>query len=226
MAERPGFEPGGQFYPTNRLAGGCLRPLGHLSALLPPRCCLDFRTTRMGSRPLCLGSLCALPRLCPVTLAEGVGFEPTDLSVIPFQAGRLRPLGHPSHELCALAGLFAAVVSRRSAFVAGVSLLVLLEAIEVVAVHPYELSFFNRLIGGPKNGYKYLADSNLDWGQDLKGLKQWMDRNGVRHINLDYFGTADPSYYGIEYTALPGSLRMGISPMRSMKSIIELESTA
>jgi hypothetical protein len=31
MAERPGFEPGGQFYPTNRLAGGCLRPLGHLS---------------------------------------------------------------------------------------------------------------------------------------------------------------------------------------------------
>ena len=31
MAERPGFEPGGQFYPANRLAGGCLRPLGHLS---------------------------------------------------------------------------------------------------------------------------------------------------------------------------------------------------
>jgi hypothetical protein len=31
LAERPGFEPGGQFYPTNRLAGGCLRPLGHLS---------------------------------------------------------------------------------------------------------------------------------------------------------------------------------------------------
>jgi hypothetical protein len=29
-------------------------------------------------------------------MAEGVGFEPTDLSVIPFQAGRLRPLGHPS----------------------------------------------------------------------------------------------------------------------------------
>ena len=29
-------------------------------------------------------------------VAEGVGFEPTDLSVIPFQAGRLQPLGHPS----------------------------------------------------------------------------------------------------------------------------------
>jgi hypothetical protein len=77
MAERPGFEPGGQFYPTNRLAGGCLRPLGHLSV-----------QSRFNS------SECRSIR--PWDLAEGVGFEPTDLSVIPFQAGRLQPLGHPS----------------------------------------------------------------------------------------------------------------------------------
>src|SRR5580765_4096440 len=31
MAERRGFEPPDQFYPINRLAGGCLQPLGHLS---------------------------------------------------------------------------------------------------------------------------------------------------------------------------------------------------
>src|ERR1044072_430230 len=31
MAERRGFEPPSRFYPTNRLAGGCLQPLGHLS---------------------------------------------------------------------------------------------------------------------------------------------------------------------------------------------------
>src|SRR4030067_543949 len=31
-------------------------------------------------------------------MAEGVGFEPTDLAVIPFQAGRLQPLGHPSEN--------------------------------------------------------------------------------------------------------------------------------
>src|SRR5262245_15859920 len=32
MAERRGFEPPDRFYPINRLAGGCLQPLGHLSA--------------------------------------------------------------------------------------------------------------------------------------------------------------------------------------------------
>ena len=32
LAERRGFEPPDQFYPINRLAGGCLQPLGHLSA--------------------------------------------------------------------------------------------------------------------------------------------------------------------------------------------------
>src|SRR5262245_3746489 len=31
MAERRGFEPPDRFYPINRLAGGCLQPLGHLS---------------------------------------------------------------------------------------------------------------------------------------------------------------------------------------------------
>ena len=33
MAEREGFEPSVECYPYNRLAGGCLQPLGHLSAV-------------------------------------------------------------------------------------------------------------------------------------------------------------------------------------------------
>src|SRR5438093_11184204 len=31
LAERRGFEPPDRLYPVNRLAGGCLQPLGHLS---------------------------------------------------------------------------------------------------------------------------------------------------------------------------------------------------
>lgn len=30
---------------------------------------------------------------------------------------------------------------------------------------PYEISFFNELVGGPDGGYRYLSDSNVDWGQ-------------------------------------------------------------
>lgn len=75
----------------------------------------------------------------------------------------------------------------------------------LASVYPHTLTFFNQFVGGPRNGYKYLADSNVDWGQGLKLLKKWMDRRGVSHIGLAYFGTADPAYYGIDYTSLPAA---------------------
>ncbi|MEI6083466.1 MAG: glycosyltransferase family 39 protein [Verrucomicrobiota bacterium] len=80
-----------------------------------------------------------------------------------------------------------------------------LMAIEARQAYPSPLAFFNIGSGGPKKGSEYLVDSNLDWGQDLKGLKRWMDMNEVKNIYLCYFGTADPAYYGIQYTALPGN---------------------
>jgi hypothetical protein len=70
-------------------------------------------------------------------------------------------------------------------------------------VYPHYLAYFNELVGGPDHGYRVLVDSNLDWGQDLKGLKRWMDRNGVDLVGLSYFGTADPRYYGIKFLYLP-----------------------
>jgi len=70
-------------------------------------------------------------------------------------------------------------------------------------IYPHYLAYFNELIGGPENGYKILVDSNLDWGQDLKGLKKWMVKNRVDLIGLSYFGTADPRYYRIPFVNLP-----------------------
>jgi len=67
-------------------------------------------------------------------------------------------------------------------------------------VYPHTLTFFNQLAGGPGSGINYLTDSNLDWGQDLKPLKSWMDGHAVQQFNLAYFGTADPSYYRISCT--------------------------
>jgi hypothetical protein len=83
--------------------------------------------------------------------------------------------------------------------------LTVLWIVVLVRVYPYTLTFFNQFVGGPRNGYKFLADSNVDWGQGLKLLKRWMDRESVSRINLAYFGTADPAYYGIDYTTLPAA---------------------
>jgi hypothetical protein len=106
-----------------------------------------------------------------------------------------------------IAGKAAAAVlaNRRKLLVALLTALCLFQVGEVAAVYPHYLAFFNCLIGGSKSGYKYLSDSNIDWGQDLKNLKKWMDSNGIDRISLSYFGSADPAYYGINCTYLLGS---------------------
>ncbi|MDO8663839.1 MAG: glycosyltransferase family 39 protein, partial [Candidatus Wildermuthbacteria bacterium] len=80
---------------------------------------------------------------------------------------------------------------------AALGILILWQAITVIKVYPSFLAYFNELAGGPSNGYKYVADSNLDWGQDLKKLKKWIDENPPAggQVYLDYFGGADTKYY-------------------------------
>ncbi len=69
--------------------------------------------------------------------------------------------------------------------------------------HPHHLAYFNELAGGPVGGRAHLLDSNLDWGQDLDGLKSWMDTNNQQEIGLAYFGTVPPASLGIRYRVPP-----------------------
>lgn len=80
-------------------------------------------------------------------------------------------------------------------------------------IHPHYLSYFNMAAGGAENGRQILVDSNIDWGQDLRRLKQWMDEQGVGEVNLGWFGSADPGYYGIRYRPLPGLGRDPFFPL-------------
>jgi hypothetical protein len=74
-------------------------------------------------------------------------------------------------------------------------------------VHPHYLAYFNEFAGGPKAGYKSLVDSNLDWGQDLIGLKHWLEKANLKEpIILCYFGMSDPRFYGISHINAPGAL--------------------
>jgi hypothetical protein len=70
-------------------------------------------------------------------------------------------------------------------------------------IWPDYLAYANELIGGPRNAYQWLSDSNLDWGQDLKQLGAYMREHDIDRVQLSYFGTADPAHYGIDYTYLP-----------------------
>jgi hypothetical protein len=83
-----------------------------------------------------------------------------------------------------------------------VAALALFAAVHVggaVRIWPDHLSYFNLLAGGPANGHRILDDSNIDWGQDLKRLGLWMEREGVERVRLLYGGNASPRYYGIAF---------------------------
>jgi tetratricopeptide (TPR) repeat protein len=73
------------------------------------------------------------------------------------------------------------------------------------------LSFFNGTIGGPRNGYRHLVDSSVDWGQDLRGLAEWLHEHNspqsptAQPIYLSYLGNGNPEFYGIQSRHLPSN---------------------
>jgi hypothetical protein len=72
-------------------------------------------------------------------------------------------------------------------------------AVSSLLAWPHYIGYFNEAIGGPGHGYKYLRDSNIDWGQDLPALADYMKKNNIDEVVLDYFGQADPAAYGVRY---------------------------
>ncbi len=67
-------------------------------------------------------------------------------------------------------------------------------------IFPNYLAYFNEAVGGPKNGPRYLVDSNIDWGQDVKRLSLYLKENKIDKIYLDYFwGKEALPYYNINY---------------------------
>jgi hypothetical protein len=122
----------------------------------------------------------------------------------PFQVGirHMLPV-YPFLLLITAAGVWTLIQTRsgRLFLTAPVTVWVVMLA----GVYPHTLTFFNLLVGGPRHGSEYLADSNIDWGQGLKPLKSWMTRQGVDRVHLAYFGSADPKYYGIDYVGLPAA---------------------
>ncbi len=80
-------------------------------------------------------------------------------------------------------------------------------ALSLIGLHvlrfPDYISFFNIAVGGPRLGYQIIADSNVDWGQDLPALADYVSETTEQPIYLSYFGQADPAYYGIDYVPLP-----------------------
>lgn len=105
--------------------------------------------------------------------------------------------------LCAGAAWTLIKQDRRWAY--GVAALVLLQALSSARTFPAYVAYANELWGGPSKTHLYLTDSNVDWAQQLKATKRYLDERGIKHCWFAYFaqGVVDTSYYGIPCKPLP-----------------------
>jgi 4-amino-4-deoxy-L-arabinose transferase-like glycosyltransferase len=88
--------------------------------------------------------------------------------------------------------------------------LVALHAAVSLAATPAHLAYTNLLAGPADGAWRWLADSNLDWGQELRRLHAYLAVRGLPTIRLAYFGRVAPEVYDIPYELARGPLRPGL----------------
>lgn len=106
-----------------------------------------------------------------------------------------------------LAGMLSAMLATPRFLKVAAPMAIALAALQIAecaSIAPDYLAFFNAFAGGPGNGPLYLADSNIDWGQDVKKLVKWLDAHGTRRARVFYFGNAQLRYYGVQEAGYPG----------------------
>ncbi len=82
-------------------------------------------------------------------------------------------------------------------------------------ISPHNLAYFNEIVGGPSNGYKYLIDSNIDWGQGNNVLNTYLHsintsvQDNIYSSYLNGINTTIKPNPGCEYTE--GKIIIGVN---------------
>ena len=126
--------------------------------------------------------------------------------------------------LMALAGWAAAkLIEGKRQWAYLFALILVFDVISSVRAFPVYLAYSNELWGGPSQTYKYLSDSNVDWGQQLKATKKYLDGRQVNQCWFAYFAqvVADPAYYGIPCKPLTTIASVWLQPSIAVPASID-----
>lgn len=106
-----------------------------------------------------------------------------------------------------LGGVAWSLIRRNRAWTYVIFPLLLFQSVSTARAYPAYIAYANELWGGPSQTYKYLNESNVDWAQQLKSTKRYLDQHGVKECWFAYFaeGAIDYSYYGVPCRPLPTS---------------------
>jgi len=87
-----------------------------------------------------------------------------------------------------------------------VSVLLILNALSSLTIHPYYLMYFNFLGGGPDQGWR-ISITGDDWGQGDADLRRWLQKRQIKSLSYlpDGWGGIILGRAGIKYSAPPCS---------------------
>jgi tetratricopeptide (TPR) repeat protein len=153
--------------------------------------------------------------LCFVLVPVFFYFALVTISHMDIGARHLMPIYPFLYSLAGVALAHAFFRGRPWASVAAA--LLLWQVVTSVRVAPAYMAYGNEAWGGPSEVHRYLSDANVDWGQQLKSVKQYLDENHITNCWFAYFadGAVEPSDYGVACRRLPtgSSLRWFQLPM-------------
>jgi hypothetical protein len=87
-------------------------------------------------------------------------------------------------------------------------------AAESLWIRPHYLAYFNEVVG-PRDAWRHVVDSSLDWGQDLPSVRKWLDAHPQEGpIMVSYFGSGDLAHYGIRGTRV-GDANFDLRPRKA-----------
>jgi hypothetical protein len=140
-------------------------------------------------------------RLAPLLVLGGVYASFAMLGNLNIGARHLLPIYPPLFVFAGLAVRLS--LPGRLLRVAFLATLVLGSLVEVWRVHPWHISYFNALAGGPARGHRVLSDSSADWGESLIEVSRWLAARNARAgekppVFFSYFGCADLAHYGLD----------------------------
>ena len=124
----------------------------------------------------------------------------------------------PVYPFLYLVGASALIclIHRDRRWLAAAVVLVVFQAITAARTFPAYVAYANEAWGGPQNVHRFLGDSNVDWGQQLKTAADYLAAHHVTDCWMAYTasGVVDESYYGVSCRPLPTAVNLWWIPVR------------
>ncbi len=125
---------------------------------------------------------------------------------------------------CVLAGAgLSSLIQHNRRWLYAAAAILLFQIATTLHASPNYIAYSNEAWGGPTKTYRYLSDSNTDWGQQLLATSAYLREHHITHCYFAYFVTPFvlPTDYGIPCTYLTTPDSLGLIDLPNIPATVD-----